>query len=148
MSRRRTEAALEADLAALLMRLKAELGPAKFAKLVARMSANEAANTAATHTDLIRTGPAKAAAPASDDTVILEVEALLSPLLARADEKAQLLLDAAMAEGGDVSDLKPKGLRPTVKRLRTRMADAAILAAAHRVMADAHAYGSQRETVV
>jgi hypothetical protein len=53
-----------------------------------------------------------------------------------------------MAEGGDVSDLKPKGLRPTVKRLRTRMADAAILAAAHRVMADAHAYGSQRETVV
>lgn len=141
MSKRRSQAAIEADLAALLIQLKKELGPTKFAKLVERLSATKDEPAPLSPNPAPRRNDAY-------EALVVEIEALMAPLLARADEKARLLVDAAAAAGADIGDIPIKGLRPTVRRMQARLSDDVIRKAARAVMAQAQAYGSLRETVV
>jgi hypothetical protein len=76
------------------------------------------------------------------------IAAQLSPILARADEKAGLLIDALTKAGHRVEGIAPRGLKPTITRLVALCGQAAVQQAADQVIADAKAFGALRETVV
>lgn len=125
-----------ADIAALAARLKADLTPAEVAALARALSQPDIAKTT------------RAAPAARPDTLIADITALFQPLLARAEEKAGLLVDALAAAGFPVGEVQVRGFAPTLRRLRAIAPDQAIRAAAETVMAQARAFGSLRETVV
>lgn len=75
------------------------------------------------------------------------VAATLAPIVARADEKAQLLADT-LAELQHAPALdNVRGLAPTVRKLAALHGDKAVLAAADAVMERLRSWGSTRERV-
>jgi hypothetical protein len=123
------------DLARLAARLRTQLGP-QGAHALAELLTQPAEPPPPA---------AKAEAPPSfADRIIAQ----LGPILARADEKADLLIEALTAAGHDLADVTPRGLKPTIARLVARCGEAAVQQGADLVIARAKAFGALRETVV
>lgn len=135
----------DAKTKALLQALKAKLGAQRFAALIEIL--DEDGPEALLEAMAARTQP-QATKPTKAPDFADRIQAQFSPLLARADEKAGLLIDALGASGHDVSAITPKGWRPTIVRLAVRFGEDAVQRAADRVMDDARRFGALRETVV
>lgn len=73
------------------------------------------------------------------------IVARLQPVVAPAAEKAQLLVDAM--ERPEALSLDAVGLKPTIRKLAARFGEAAVAAAADRMLAAAERWGSSRERV-
>jgi hypothetical protein len=123
------------DLDALVAELQAALPPVRFAALAKRLQRAAASARAAP--------PPKAPESFPDRCVLA-----LGAILARADEKAGLLLDALAAAGHPVQDLPIRGLKPTIARLTALLGEDSVWAGVESVLAQARAFGALRETVV
>lgn len=132
----------DAKTKALLKALKQKLGAQRFAALIEML--DEDGPEALLQEALRSAAGSRARAP----DFPTQIQTLMAPLLARADEKAGLLIDALAAAGHDVDGLAPKGFRPTVVKLAARFGEEAVLRAAEGVMAQARAFGALRESVV
>jgi hypothetical protein len=92
---------------------------------------------------------AEAAAPARAAIALdhaRRIAALLSPIVARADEKADMLIAALARDVGPI-DVQSAGLLPTIRRLSARYGEDRVLAAAKALMDDMAIWGSSRERV-
>lgn len=130
---------------ALAERIKAELGPEGFAAFLAllRSGAIDAIESGLARETEVAASASAAPTPDLAD----ELAVLFDPLLAKADEKAELLLDALAAAGHAVDHIPAKGFRPTIARLQRTLSDDTIRAGAEAAMAAVRAFGSLRETV-
>ena len=81
-----------------------------------------------------------------DGDLAARVTAMLAPVVARASEKADMLIDELAHTEGPVA-IKADGLAPTVRRLAARYGEDAVEAAAIALMARLKAWGSTRERV-
>lgn len=75
-----------------------------------------------------------------------DIAARLAPIVAPAEEKADLLIEALAETHGPVA-IAIDGLVPTIRKLAARHGEAAVAAAADVVLARQAAWGSSREKV-
>lgn len=90
----------------------------------------------------------KAAAKRKTDPLVRDLERTLKPILGRASEKADLLVEHLAKKHRRKLTFEPKGLADAAKRLRAKFSDDQIRAGAKTLVAQlAELYGD-RETVV
>ena len=85
-------------------------------------------------------------APAPGQDFAADIAARLSCILARADEKADMLREALSKDVGAV-EIAASGLQPTIRKLAARYGEEAVRRAADSVLADMATWGSTREHV-
>jgi hypothetical protein len=111
-------------------------------ELAALFAAIRAADDAA----LLAIAQSSEPTPAPESDFAADIAARLSAILARADEKADMLCAALAREVGAV-EIVASGLQPTIRKLAARYGEDAVRRAVDAVLADMAAWGSTREHV-
>lgn len=86
--------------------------------------------------------------PPRIDPLVAEIGRVLSPVLATARERAELLVDHLDQPHGRFAGWRPRGLGDAVRKLRQELPDEDILAGAHSLLIELTNRHGDRETVV